>query len=172
MATPRVPGTDPDNIELPCGTTVPVTSFDLGMRELQCECGEEHAVVMDAHPPTRFFPAEVVEVLESVIEPAEGGTFGIQHLLGLVLEELPEQVADANVAENGQIGCQLIWVTEFDSRRLHEVIVDLVLELMDHAMTHSEDDAARLEFEASLDSFDVETFVTRYRAERDLEGPY
>lgn len=172
MATPRVPGTDPDNVELPCGETVPVTDFDLGMREYPCSCGERHAVVMDVHPPSRFFPAEVVQVLESVIEPAEGGTFGTQHLLGLVLEEFPEQVVDANVADNGKIGCQMIWVADFDSRRLHEVIVELVLELMDHAMTHSEDESARSDFTNSLETFDVATFVDRYRDERDLDRQF
>lgn len=172
MATPRIPGTDPDTVELPCGTDVAVTDFDLGMREYPCDCGENHAVVMDIHPPTRFFPSEVVEVLTTVIEPAEGGEFGTHHLLGLVLEEFPDQVVDANVAENGQIGCQYLWVTDFDSRRLHQIIVELVIELMDHAMTHSEDDQARSDFTTALDSFEVETFVDRYREERDLDSVY
>lgn len=172
MATPRIPGTDPDGLDLPCGERVPVSSFDLGMRELACDCGQRHGVVMDVHPPTRFFPSEVVDVLESIIEPADGTEFGTHHLLGLVLEEFPDQVADANVADNGQIGCQHIWVTSFESRRLHAVIVELIVELMDHAMTHSEDDEARSSFTASLETFDVDAFVERYRAERDLDVPY
>ena len=171
MATPRIPGTDPDEIELPCGERVPVSAFDLGMRDFPCRCGERHAVVMDIHPPTRFFPAEVVEVLESIIEPSDGSALGTHHLLGLVLEEFPDQVVDANVADNGQIGCQYLWVAAFDSRRLHAAIVELIVELMDHAMSHSDDDSARAEFDTSLDAFDVEAFVDRYRAERDLDAP-
>lgn len=172
MASPRIPGTDPDGVDLPCGERISVSQFDLGMRELSCDCGGTHAVVMDIHPPTRFLPPEVVEVLESTVDPADETAFGTHHLLGLVLEEFPEQVVDANVADNGQIGCQYLWVADFDSRRLHEVIVELVIELMDHAMSHSEDEDARSEFTASLEAFDVGAFVERYRAERDIEGPY
>lgn len=172
MATPRIPGTDPDEIELPCGERVPLSTFDLGMRDLACDCGDRHGVVMDIHPPTRFFPPEVVDVLEATIEPTDGSDFGTHHLLGLVLEEFPDQVVDANVADNGRIGCQYLWVTAFDSRRLHGVIVELIVELMDHAMTHSDDEGARSEFAASLDRFDVDTFVDRYRTERDLDAGY
>lgn len=171
MATPRIPGTDPDAIELPCGERVPLARFDLGMRDLDCACGERHGVVMDVHPLTRFLPAEVVRVLESVIEPADGSGLGTAHVLGLVLEEFPDQVVDANVADDGRLGCQYLWVTGFDSRRLHAVVVELVVEVMDHAMTHSEDDDARADFAASLESFDVDAFVERYRAERDLDAP-
>lgn len=171
MATPRVPGTDPDEIDLPCGEEVPVSAFDLGMREYPCTCGERHAVVMDVHPPTRFVPPAVIEVLQEAVEPAEGGEFGTHHLLGMVLEEMPERVVDANVAENGAIGCQYVWVSTFDSRRLHEVIVELLVELMDHAMTHSEDTDAREDFTATLETFDVAAFVERYREERDIEYP-
>lgn len=169
MATPRVPGSNPDVLELPCGGEVPVTSIDLGMRDYPCACGERHAVVMDVHPPSRFFPEPVVDVLCDTIEPAEGGRFETRHLLGMVLEEFPEAVTHTDVSENGKIGCQHIWVSQFDSRRLHTVIVDLVLELMDHAMTHSDDASARSEFETMLDSFDVDEFVERYRAERDFD---
>ncbi|MFW6153499.1 MAG: DUF5815 family protein [Halobacteriota archaeon] len=170
MATPRVPGSDPDVLRLPCGEELPVTAIDLGMRDLSCACGDVHGVVMDVHPPSRFFPPAVVAVLRETIEPAEGGTFGTRHLMGMVLEELPDQLTHANVAENGQIGCQHIWVSAFDSRRLHEVIVDLVLELMEHAMTHAEDVSSQAEFASMLESFDAEAFVERYRRERDLDG--
>ena len=171
MATPRIPGTDPDVVELPCGEEVPGPHFDLGMRDFDCACGERHGVVMDIHPPSRFFPPEVIEVLESMIEPADGTEFGTHHLLGLVIEEFPKQVVDANVAANGRIGCQYIWVSQFDSRRLHHVIVELVVELMDHAMSHSDDDSAKADFATSLDAFDVDAFVDRYRDERDLDYP-
>ena len=169
MATPRIPGTDPDAVDLTCGERVPISHFDLGMREFSCACGSTHGVVMDVHPPERFLPPEVVDVLRHVVEPDDGGQFDTHHLLGLVLEEFPDRVIDANVADNGHIGCQSLWVSEFDSRRLHAVIVDLVLELMDHAMTHSKDEEARSTFASSLATFDVEEFVERYRDERDLE---
>lgn len=170
MASPRIPGTDPDVVELPCGESVQVSHFDLGMREFACDCGGDHAVVMDVHPPSRFFPPEVVEVLEATVAPSDETRFGTHHLLGLVLEEFPQQVVDANVADNGQIGCQYLWVTDFDSRRLHAVVVELVVELMEHAMSHSEDESARSDFATSLEAFDVEAFVERYRAERDLDA--
>lgn len=171
MATPRIPGTDPDAVDLPCGESVPVTAFDLGMRDYRCACGETHAVVMDVHPPSRFFPDPVVAVLRETIDPADGSRFGTRHLMGMVLEEFPESVASANVSENGQIGCQHLWVCAFESRRLHVVLVDLILELMDHAMTHADDDVARSEFAQTLDAFDVEAFVDDYRSARDLDRP-
>lgn len=169
MATPRVPGTDPDVLALPCGEEISVNTIDLGMRDYPCGCGTSHGVVMDVHPPTRFFPQDVVEVLRATVEPAEGGTFETRHLMGMVLEEFPEAITHTDVSENGQIGCQHIWVTEFDSRRLHTVVVDLVLELMEHAMTHAEDVSAQAEFATMIESFDVEEFVERYRDERDFD---
>lgn len=170
MATPRVPGSDPDVLDLPCGEVIPITAIDLGMRDLSCACGERHGLVMDVHPPSRFFPPAVVEVLRASIEPAEGGTFDTRHLMGMVIEEFPEALTHSNVAENGQLGCQHVWVSTFDSRRLHEVIVDLVLELMEHAMTHAEDLSSQAEFASMLEAFDVEAFVDRYRRERGLDG--
>jgi hypothetical protein len=59
-------------------------------------------------------------------------------------------------------------VTDFDSRRLHEIIVELVVELMEHAISHADDDAAITEFEEEMLSFDVAEFVDQYRAQRDL----
>lgn len=171
MASPRIPGTDPDAIQLPCDDSVDLSAIDLGMREYRCACGDTHAVVMDVHPASRFFPAEVVEVLRATIEPADGSELGTAHLMGMAIDEFPEAIAHTDVSENGRIGCQHVWIAAFDSRRLHEVLVDLVLEVMEHAMSHTEDDAARAEFDMSIEQFDVETFVERYRAERDLERP-
>ncbi|MFP4591146.1 MAG: DUF5815 family protein [Halobacteriales archaeon] len=171
MAAPRVPGTDPDVVELPCGESTDPGRFDLGMRDLACTCGARHAVVMDVHPPSRFFPPDVVDVLRQTIEPAEGGEFGTRHLMGMALEEFPEAVVGTDVSQDGQLGCQYLWVWTFDSRRLHEILVELVLEVMEHAMTHTEDDDARSAFADRLASFDVATFVERYRSQRDLDWP-
>jgi len=38
----------------------------------------------------------------------------------------------------------MAWVTEFDSRRLHEIVVGFVVELMEHAVSHADDDEAFL----------------------------
>lgn len=171
MGTPHVPGSQPDTIDLPCEAHASPGAFDLGMREYTCECGEEHAVVMDVHPPSRFFPSDVVSVLQSTIEPVDGESFGTRHLMGMVLEEFPDAVVGNDVSEDGQLGCGYLWVCAFDSRRLHEIIVELMLEVMEHAMSHAADDDARTSFTDHLSDFDVETFVTRYREERDIEWP-
>jgi hypothetical protein len=59
-------------------------------------------------------------------------------------------------------------VTDFDARRLHEVVVELVVELMEHAVSHAEDDSLLEEFESQMLDFDVSAFVEQYRAQRDL----
>jgi hypothetical protein len=86
------------------------------------------------------------------------------------LEEFPGQVATADLSEEGDVGYALLWVTAFDGRRLHEVIVELVIELMEHAVSHAEDDGAIREFERQMLDFDVSAFVEQYRAERDLDA--
>lgn len=169
MASPRVPGQD-TQLTLPCGEEIAVQRLDMGLREFECECGDTHAVVTDVHPPTRFLPEFLIESLEEVIETADDfDSFGTPHLLGQVLEEFPEQVAVGDVSNDGDIGYAIVWVTAFDARQLHEVIVDLVLELMDHAMSHSDDNEASTTFEANLQEFDVETFVEQYREQRNVE---
>ena len=171
MPEPRVPGGDAGVIELPCGETARPHVFDLGMREYQCDCGERHAVVMDVHPPARFVPEFLVEVLREIVDTEDGfGEFGTPHLLGAVLEEFPDEVVVHDAAEDGSVGYAMLWVTDFDSRRLHEVVVELVVELMDHAVSHAEDDAQIAAFEEYLAEFDVAAFVEQYRAERDLES--
>lgn len=162
-------------LELPCGETVSLRTLDLGMREFDCDCGETHAVVMDVHPPDRFLPEFLVEVLEEAVESTseEMPDFGTPHLMGIVLEEFPEHVASADASEDADVGYALVWVTGFDSRRLHEIIVELVVELMEHAVSHAEDDAAVTEFERQMVEFDVSEFVEQYRAQRDVDpGPY
>lgn len=169
MSEPREPGGA--TLELACGESVPARDLDMGMREYDCRCGATHAVVTDVHPLSRFFPEFLVEILEETIEPEgeDWDAFGTVHLMGVVLEEFPEAVAVADVAEDGRVGYAVVWVTDFDSRRLHEVVTELVLELMEHAVSHAEDEAAIAQFESDLLSFDVEAFVDEYRDRRDWE---
>ncbi len=176
MVQPRVPGGDEDALELPCGESVRLGALDLGMREYHCDCGATHAVVMDVHPPERFLPEFLVDVLREAIETTseEMPEFDTPHLLGIVLEEFPEGVVAHDASENADVGYAMVWVADFDARRLHEVIVELVVELMEHAVSHANDEAALTAFEEEMAAFDVTEFVERYRAERDLEAedPY
>ncbi|MFB6136760.1 MAG: DUF5815 family protein [Halobacteriaceae archaeon] len=172
-------GADPADIgsrtlALPCGERLDaVTGVDMGQREFSCACGDTHAVVMDVHPPSRFVPEDVVAVLREAVDVADDeGDFGTRHVMGMVLEEFPEEVASADVAEEGAAGYAAVWVTEMDARTLHEVVVELLVELMDHAVSHAEDEAVESEFEEQLAEFDVEAFVERYRAARDLEDEH
>ncbi|MCL7417036.1 MAG: DUF5815 family protein [Halalkalicoccus sp.] len=171
MATPRVPGDE--EISLPCGESVSLAELDMGMREYACSCGERHAVVMDVHPPSRFVPEAIVEVLRETIETEdEFGEFGTPHVMGVVLEEFPDRVVAEDVSENGQVGYSMLWLTDFDSRRLHVIVVELLVELMDHAISHSEDDEAASSFEEQMLEFDVEAFVDDYRTAREFESEY
>ena len=172
MATPRVPGDRGEQIDLPCGESVVVTDLDLGMREYDCDCGTSHAVVMDVHPPDRFLPEFLVAVLQEAIETTseEMPEFGTPHLLGIVLEEFPEQVVSYDATEEPDVGFALLWVADFDSQALHERIVELVIELMEHAVSHADDTSALTEFEAKMHEFDVAEFVEQYREERNLEA--
>jgi hypothetical protein len=169
MAEPRVPGDDGRMLELPCGESVDVHDLDMGLREVACDCGERHAVVMDVHPLARFVPEFIEATLHETVEPTDAEEFSTRHLVGMVLEEFPDEVAVADVAEDGAVGCALVWVTDFDSRRLHEVVVELIVELMEHAVSHAEDDTARSEFERQMREFDVAAFVEQYRREREFE---
>ena len=176
MTQPRVPGGEDDTLELACGEAVGLGELDLGMREFACDCGETHAVVMDVHPPERFLPEFLVETLREAIETTseEMPEFDTPHLLGVVLEEFPEAVVSHDASEDAEVGYAMAWVADFDSRRLHEIVVELVVELMEHAVSHAEDDEALSAFEEEMVAFDVSEFVEQYRAERDLEAedPY
>ncbi len=173
MATPRVPGEGSGEFTLPCGESARVGEFDLGMREFRCSCGETHAVVTDVHPPSRFVPESIVAVLREAVETAdEFGEFGTPHLMGMVLEEFPGEVVAEDTSEEGRAGFSMLWVTEFDSRALHEVVVELVVELMEHAIGHAEDPTAESEFEERMFAFDVSEFVEEYRRVRDFEDEY
>jgi hypothetical protein len=87
----------------------------------------------------------------------------------MVLEEYPQEVASADLADDGTVGYALLWISSFDARELHEVIVELLVELMEHAVSHAEDGDALSEFEEQMLQFDVATFVEEYRRERDFE---
>jgi hypothetical protein len=172
MAQPRVPGGD-DDIELPCGETVTVHDLDLGLRDFACDCGKTHAVVMDVHPLGRFVPEFLADILRETVETAdEFEEFTTAHVMGIVREEFPEKTVSQDVSEDGSVGYSLVWLTDFDSRRLHEVVVELLVELMDHAVGHADDHDAKSEFDQWLEQFDVEAFVEQYRAERDLESEH
>ena len=172
MSEPRVPGGGDDAVELPCGETRPMSVFDLGMREYDCACGATHGVVTDVNPPERFLPEFLVTTLQEAVETTseEMPEFATPHLMGIVLEEFPERVTAADASENPDMGYSMLWITEFDSRRLHEIIVELVIELMEHAVSHADDSTAMTQFEEQMLEFDVAEFVEQYRAERDLDA--
>ncbi|RLM88870.1 hypothetical protein D3D02_10095 [Halobellus sp. Atlit-38R] len=172
MAQPQVPGGGGETLELPCGETKSIGTLDLGMREFECACGERHAVVMDVHPPERFLPEFLVSVLREAVETTseEMPEFGTAHLMGIVLEEFPQRVVSADVSDDGDVGAGIVWATDFEARRLHEIIVELVVELMEHAVSHADDETAVSEFERQMLDFDVSEFVEEYRAERDLSA--
>ena len=172
MAEPRVPGSDDETLELPCGETVRPVDLDMGLRELTCDCGETHAVVVDAHPVSRFVPESVVDVLRTAIETAdEFPEFGLAHVMGMVVEEFPDSVAVADVSDDGRVGYALLWVSDFDARRLHEVVVELLVELMEHAASHGDDETAT-QFEQQMLEFDVEAFVEQYRRDREFDSEF
>ncbi|MFB6173806.1 MAG: DUF5815 family protein [Halobacteriales archaeon] len=165
MADTGAPAREP--FVLPCGERIDVADLDMGLREFACECGATHAVVTDVHPPERFLPAFLVETLRDGVEVTDGfGEFGTPHLMGLVVEEFPDRVASRDTSDDGRVGYAMVWVADADARRLHEIVVELVVELMDHAVSHAEDDVAA-GFEAELREFDVAEFVEAYRAERE-----
>lgn len=172
MAEPRVPGDDETELELPCGETVRPTDLDMGLREFGCACGERHAVVVDAHPVSRFVPESIVEVLrESIETDDEFPEFGTAHVMGMVLEEFPDRSVAADVSDDGRVGYALVWVTDFDARRLHEIVVELLVELMEHAVSHGDEGTAE-EFERQMLEFDIEAFVAQYRREREFDSEF
>jgi hypothetical protein len=174
MAEPRVPGGRESELELACGEVIDThEALHMGIREYDCACGATHAVVLDAHPLSRFVPEFLEEILLETIEPADDHEeFTIAHLLGVVIEEFPEEVAVADATDDGAVGFSMAWVTDFDSRRLHEIVVELLVELMEHAVSHAEDDEMAAEFEAQMLEFDIEAFVDQYRAEREFEDEH
>jgi len=173
MTEPRVPGSGDTTVDLPCGERIDARDVDMGMRDLSCACGAEHAVVTDVHPPSRFFPETLVENLRFAVETEDDfGEFGTPHLMGMVMEEFPQAIVSVDVSQNGDVGYAMLWVADFDSRRLHEVVVELVVELMEHALSHASDEDARSEFERQMQQFDVAEFVEQYRRDRDFESEH
>lgn len=173
MAQPRVPGGDDSALDLACGETVHPHELDLGVREFECGCGETHAVVMDVHPLGRFVPEFLAETLRETIETEDSfDRFGMAHAMAMVREEFPEMVASADCSGDGSVGFALVWVTDFDARRLHEIVVELLVELMEHAIGHAEDGPTVAEFEEQLAEFDLEAFVEAYREERDFDDEF
>ncbi|WP_255195425.1 DUF5815 family protein [Halorarius litoreus] len=170
MPEPRVPGGRGEQLELPCGETKSTHDLDMGMREFACDCGERHAVVVDVHPLSRFVPEFLVDTLRATVDTADDSPeFSTTHLMGIVLEEFPEKVVGADTSDDGVVGYAMVWVSEFDSRRLHEIAVELIVELMEHAISHAESDDAMSQFEEQMLQFDVSAFVEEYRRERDFE---
>jgi hypothetical protein len=173
MPEPRVPGGRDTDLDLPCGETVSVYDLDLGVREYDCDCGDAHAVVTDVNPLGRFLPEFLADILRGTIDTAdETPEFGTVHLMGMVKEEFPEAVVSADVSDDGNVGYAMVWVTDFEGRRLHEIIVELTVELMEHAVSHAEDDGVMSEFEEQMQQFDVAAFVEQYREERDFEDEH
>lgn len=172
MPEPRVPGGQTSELALPCGESIDYHDLDMGLREFECACGGSHAVVMGMHPLSRFVPEDLVTVLDQAVETTEGAPFGTMHVMGMVLEEYPEQVVTEDASDDGTVGFSLVWLTDFDSRRLHELVVELVVELMEHAVSHAEDDDAMTDFEAQMLEFDVSAFVEEYRTEREFEDEH
>lgn len=174
MAEPRVPGGRESELELACGEVLDThDDLHMGIREYDCACGSGHAVVLGAHPLARFVPEFLEQVLIESIEPADDhDEFTMAHLMGVVIEEFPEQVAVADATKDGAVGFSLAWVTDFDSRRLHEIVVELIVELMEHAVSHAEDDGMAAAFEEKMLEFDIEAFVEEYRRKRNFEDEH
>lgn len=163
----------PGTLELPCGESIHFHDLDLGMRYLDCGCESRHAIVADAHPLTRFVPEEFVSILEEVVDTEDDfDSFSTPHALAMVREEYPESVVVADCSNDGQVGYTLIWVSDVPPSRLHEIIVELLVELMDHAISHADDATAVRAFESDLARFDVTEFVEVYRRERDFDSEF
>ncbi|MFC7072199.1 DUF5815 family protein [Halovenus rubra] len=170
MPEPGIPGESGDQMELPCGEVVHPTDFDIGMREFHCPCGDIHALVTDVHPLARFVPEFLVGTLRETISTDDDfEEFGTPHALAMAAEEFPDKVESADCSTEGSVGYALIWISTFNSRRLHEVVVELLLELMEHAVSHTENEQISDEFEAYMADFELETFVELYREEREFE---
>ena len=175
MAQPGVPSDTSDStIELACGETIRSSDLDLGMREFRCDCGATHAVVMDPHPPTRFLPESVTEVLAETLaaKGTETEEFGTIPLMGLVMDAHPEDLVAHDATEDGATGFAVAWISMFDSRALHETVVETVLGVMADAVTEVGDESATAAFTDHRAEFDVEEFVTEYREVRDFDDEF
>lgn len=169
---PAKPSGEP--IELPCGETITADDLDLGLREFQCDCGETHGVVMDPHPPSRFLPASVTDVLAETLraEGTESTEFGTIPLMGLVMDAHPEHIVAHDATEDGTTGFAVAWIADFDARHLHEIVVETVLDIMAKAVTAAGDDSVTSAFTEHRAAFDVEDFVEEYREVRDFDDEF
>ena len=174
-AQPGVPSDESDAVvRLPCGEDKAIADLDLGMREFDCPCGETHAVVMDPHPPTRFLPESVTEALEETVDTAgaEAEAFGMIPLMGLVMEAHPDRIVAHDASEDGATGFAIAWIADYDARKLHEIVVETVIDLMADAVTEAGDDSAAAAFTEHRAEFEVADFVAEYRAVRDFEDEF
>ncbi|MFB6110332.1 MAG: DUF5815 family protein [Halodesulfurarchaeum sp.] len=174
-AQPGVPSDESDAvIELPCGERKAVADLDLGMREFDCPCGGTHAVVLDPHPPTRFLPESVTESLAGTVETTgtDAEEFGMASLMGLVMETHPDRIAAHDAAEDGTTGFAIAWIADFDARRLHEIVVEAVIDLMAEAVSEAGDDSAVAAFTEHRSAFDVDEFVAEYRSVRNFDDEF
>jgi hypothetical protein len=165
---------EPGPIELPCGESITAGDLHLGMRELRCDCGAAHAVVLDPHPPTRFLPTSVAEVLAETLatEGTDGEEFDTVALMGLLMDAYPERIVTHDAAEDGTTGYALAWIAEFDARELHERVVETVLGVMAEAVTEAGNEDATAAFTDHRSEFDVGEFVAEYREVRDFEDEF
>jgi len=172
MSVPGVPTDDDPELELPCGETVDVREFDLNTSEIDCECGEAHGVVYDTDPLTRFIPEQMAHTLEETVKPRETDhTFGTLHAMGMLADEVPQTVASTDASEMGEVGFNYVWVSDFTAREVHVLLVQLLVDLMDHAVDQVGDDSIKSAFAERLDGLDVEEFVDEYRTQRSFDGP-
>lgn len=150
-------------IKLPCGGQVDARQFDLSTQTMCCSCGDVHAVVTSAETLDRFVPEAVVDALRATVEPADTAEpFGVTHVLAKLHEEHPDRISSADLSEIGEVGYARLWVTRFDGRRLHEHVVEALIELMSHAMGQADNETAAA-FDQQLAAFDAAAFVDTYR---------
>lgn len=149
-------------LELPCGEQIDARQFDPNTQTICCSCGESHAVVASAETLDRFVPDEVVEILRATVDPEGTGSFGVTHVLAKVHATYPARISSADLSEVNDVGYAKLWVTEFDDRRLHEIVVEVLVELMSHMMEHADNETA-VAFEQQLAGFDAAAFVDAYR---------
>ena len=115
----------------------------------------------------------VVDTLRETIRTDDGfEQFSTAHALAMVREEYPDRMASADLSGDGGVGYALVWVADFDSRELHRIVVELLVELMEHAISHADARPTVAEFEQQMAEFDVDGFVDAYRRERELEDEH
>ncbi len=125
------------------------------MREFACDCGQTHGVVLDPHPLARFVPEFLTEVLHETIETTTTTMSSGRPTSWASSSRSSPRPSSPRTCPRTAKSARAGWVTDFDSRRLHEIVVELLVELMEHAVSHAEDDDVVSEFEAKMLQFDV-----------------